>query len=135
MDYGLKIAQSEAPGVKSRHDALNSRCPLYPRKQTFSGAPGMSAKCHKQTYAAQQKNAYSITSSARASNVGGIHFGELDRKMGQWIPSVPMPRLVLRRCLLALDENLVTVRGTDVLSGVRGDDGHRKCGTGFAIGW
>ena len=47
----------------------------------------------------------------------------------------PMPRLVLRRCLLALDENLVTVRGTDVLSGVRGDDGHRKCGTGFAIGW
>ena len=44
-----------------------------------------------------------------------------------------MPRL--RRCLFPLDENLVTVLGTDVLSGVRGDDGHRKCGTGFAIGW
>src|ERR1700719_4244389 len=47
----------------------------------------------------------------------------------------PMPRLVLRRYLFPLDENLVTVLGTDVLSGVRGDDGHRKCSTGFAIGW
>ena len=41
----------------------------------------------------------------------------------------------LHRCLFPLDENLVTVLGTDVLSGVRGDDGHRKGGTGFAIGW
>ena len=46
-----------------------------------------------------------------------------------------MPGLVLRRRLLAFNENLVTVLGTDVLSGVRGDDGHRKCGAGFAIGW
>ena len=47
----------------------------------------------------------------------------------------PMPRLVLRRCLFPLDENLVTGLGTDVLSEVPGDEGHRKCGTGFAIGW
>ena len=46
-----------------------------------------------------------------------------------------MPRLVLRRCLFPLDENLVTVLGTDVLSGVRGDDGYCEGRTGFAIGW
>jgi hypothetical protein len=32
----------------------------------------MSALCHKQTYAAQQKNAYSITPSVRPSSESGI---------------------------------------------------------------
>ena len=35
--------------VKSGHDPLKSRCLLYPRKQTFSRALGMSATGHKQT--------------------------------------------------------------------------------------
>ena len=59
----------------------------------------------------------------------------LTEKWGNGSPPLPHAAPCIARCLLALDENLVTVRGTDVLSGVRGDDGHRKCGTGFAIGW
>ena len=46
-----------------------------------------------------------------------------------------MPRLVLRRCLLALDENRVTVRGTDILNGVRGVDGHHSRRVGFDYAW
>jgi hypothetical protein len=44
--------------VKTRHDALKTRCPLYRRKRTLPGDNWMSAKCQKQTFA------YSITSSA-----------------------------------------------------------------------
>jgi hypothetical protein len=33
--------------VKSRHWAMSSRCPLYPQKQTFVSATGMSALCQK----------------------------------------------------------------------------------------
>ena len=35
--------------VKSRHDALNSRCPLYPRKRTLAETVVMSALCQKRT--------------------------------------------------------------------------------------
>ena len=47
-------------------------CPLYPRKRTSAAQKGMSAKGHKLTNTAQQKGFYSITLSARASNIGGI---------------------------------------------------------------
>jgi hypothetical protein len=50
---------------------VKSLNPILPRKRTLS-AITMSALCQKQTYAAQQKNAYSITSSARASDAAGI---------------------------------------------------------------
>ena len=44
-----------------------------------------------------------------------------------------MPRLVLRRCLLALDENRVTVLGTDILNGVPGvGGGSRRAGFDYA---
>src|SRR5262245_46000513 len=42
------------------------------RKRTSTHARGMSALCHKATYAVRQRKFYSITSSARASSVGGI---------------------------------------------------------------
>jgi hypothetical protein len=46
--------------VKSRHMRRKMSCPLYLR----SNSP-MSALCQKRTHAAQQKDRYSITSSAR----------------------------------------------------------------------
>ena len=49
-----------------------NRCPLYPQKRTSVERLRMSALCQKQTHAVQQKGRYSITSSARASSVGGI---------------------------------------------------------------
>jgi hypothetical protein len=35
--------------VKSRHDDLNSRCPLYPQKRTLLEPVAMSALCQKRT--------------------------------------------------------------------------------------
>src|SRR5262249_16298786 len=32
--------------VKSGHFRMSAPCPLYPQKRTFTGAVGMSAKCH-----------------------------------------------------------------------------------------
>jgi hypothetical protein len=41
---------SECPlGVISRHNGPFESCLLYPRKQTFVSAGGMSEKCHKRT--------------------------------------------------------------------------------------
>jgi hypothetical protein len=45
---------------------------LYPRKRTLIGTADKSALCHFQTRAVQQRTAYSITSSAIASNAGAI---------------------------------------------------------------
>src|SRR5262249_32403988 len=45
-------------------------CLLCPRKRTSLACLGMSALCQKRTHAVQQ--IYSITSSARSSNVSGI---------------------------------------------------------------
>src|SRR4051812_37213896 len=42
------------PRSCSRHNGLDPRCPLLPRKRTWSGARRMSAKCHERTHAAQQ---------------------------------------------------------------------------------
>src|SRR4030095_17249676 len=44
----------------------------YPRKRTFAVHSPMSAMGQKRTHAAQQTAAYSITSLAKASNLGGI---------------------------------------------------------------
>jgi hypothetical protein len=60
---GLCITANRRAGFK--------RCPLYPRKRTLVERVVMSALCQKQTHAAQQKDRYSITSSARMSSVGG----------------------------------------------------------------
>jgi len=37
--------------VISGHRRADRGCPLCPRKRTFVGADGMSAKCHKRTFA------------------------------------------------------------------------------------
>ena len=52
--------------VISRHFAVQSSCPLYPRKRTFAVGPSMSA-----VPIADIALSYSITSSARASSEGG----------------------------------------------------------------
>jgi len=52
--------------VTSGHPAALGPCPLYPQEQTNLEAVGLSAKCHEPTLAL-----YSITSSARASSIGG----------------------------------------------------------------
>ena len=73
--------------VISRHSGTLWSCPLYPQERTNSEAVGLSAKCHvgrrprckgkighfSEAFAkcTAEKYAYSITSSARASNVGG----------------------------------------------------------------
>ena len=41
--------------IRSGHDALKPRCPLYPRKQTLRSASRMSALGQTATYAVQQK--------------------------------------------------------------------------------
>jgi hypothetical protein len=52
MDYGLKIAQSEPPGVKSGHAALKTPRPLYPQKRTSPADSWMSvlSKSGHRTY-------------------------------------------------------------------------------------
>src|SRR6266545_7112554 len=45
--------------------------PVYPQHRTFVSEVGTSVQCQKATYAVQQRAAYSMTSSARASSVGG----------------------------------------------------------------
>ena len=48
---GHWIEGAECPlSAKSGHLSLRQRCPLYPRKQTFSEAALMSAKCQKRTF-------------------------------------------------------------------------------------
>src|SRR5262249_20890833 len=47
-------------------------CPLCLRKRTLSDTTSMSALCQSRLNALQQTTSYSITSSARASRVGGI---------------------------------------------------------------
>ena len=42
------------------------------RKRPFKASVRMVAKCQQPTYAAQQRNRYSITSSARSKNNSGI---------------------------------------------------------------
>src|SRR6516164_7513517 len=46
-----KSARSYPLWVKSRHSVTSERCPLYPQKQTSLRATGMSALCHRATYA------------------------------------------------------------------------------------
>src|SRR5262249_49285425 len=58
--------------VKSGHVHCTSPCPLYPRKRTLVLHKRMSALGQKRTHAAQQKDRYSITSSARPSRDNGI---------------------------------------------------------------
>src|SRR5262249_51808779 len=41
--------------IKGALHTVNRLCPLYPRKRTLSEAMGMSALCHKPTYAVQQR--------------------------------------------------------------------------------
>ena len=45
--------------------------PVFPWKRTSSGPVAMSQRCQQETYASQQIASYSITSSARATSVGG----------------------------------------------------------------
>src|SRR5262245_20182607 len=53
------------------HVRSKTACPLYPRKRTCAVQLGMSALGQKRTHAAQQKDRYSISSSARASSSRG----------------------------------------------------------------
>jgi hypothetical protein len=64
-------ATNDTQRVKSRNDALKSRCPLCPRKRTFLVVVSMSAKGHKHTHAPQQRALYSISSSARMRSDSG----------------------------------------------------------------
>jgi hypothetical protein len=58
------------PRASSRVSSLG-KCPLYPRKRTSPERIGMSVKAHNATYAVQQKDSYSITSSASAKKFAG----------------------------------------------------------------
>jgi hypothetical protein len=51
---GRKVAGPCRCWVKSGHDTLKPRCPLFPRKQTFGGHSLMSALGQKRTHALQQ---------------------------------------------------------------------------------
>src|SRR6516225_2374268 len=58
---------------KTGHDALQSRCPLYPQKRTWLGTIVVSALCHKRTSGPLLDHIvpYWITSSASATKFGG----------------------------------------------------------------
>jgi hypothetical protein len=66
-----RIADQCPLWVNSGHAALKLQCPLYPRKQTSVSATTMSALGQKRTHAPQQKDGYSITSSAIESKFSG----------------------------------------------------------------
>ena len=51
--------------------AKRARCQLYSPNRKCAALPDTSAMCQKPTYALQHPALYSITSSARASSVGG----------------------------------------------------------------
>jgi hypothetical protein len=51
MGPGRVYQSSRCPlWVKSGHEALKSRCPLYPQKRTSNGTLRMSALCQKRTH-------------------------------------------------------------------------------------
>jgi hypothetical protein len=65
--------------VKSRHETLNSRCPLYPQKRTLPGGTWMFAKCPKQLQQdALTELLFSYSSTRAASRVCR------DRDVGVW---------------------------------------------------
>jgi hypothetical protein len=49
-----KITTRRPLRVKSGREVPNTRCPIFPRKQTPGRWAGMSVKCHNRTYAVQQ---------------------------------------------------------------------------------
>ena len=58
-----------------------------------------------------------------------------DQKNGAMDPlRYPMPRLVLRRCLFPLDENRVTICGTDIFDRMCRCDRYRPHSAGFGRG-
>src|SRR5260370_26909458 len=57
--------------VKNGSVRARAARPFYPQEQTSSACTDMSVWCHFRTHAPQQVNDHSITSSARASSVGG----------------------------------------------------------------
>src|SRR5215510_298965 len=71
--------QSRAAHVPCGSDSHLAACPRHvsftPNERTSAGGPDMSEKCQERTHAPQQNDCafacYSITSSARASSVGG----------------------------------------------------------------
>ncbi len=65
-------AMSAVPPIATaKADARKKACRLYPRKQACAVQLGMSALGQKRTHAVQHLGCYSITSSVRASSVGG----------------------------------------------------------------
>src|SRR5262249_27698971 len=56
LDHGPINAPSCPLWVKSRHFAVQSRCPLYPRKRTRLSRVVMSALFQKRTYHADHEN-------------------------------------------------------------------------------
>jgi hypothetical protein len=59
--------------------------PGYPWKQTLFNAVGMSQTCQQQTMHRNKQRSYSITSSARASSVGGTVIPIDERCSGLWL--------------------------------------------------
>src|SRR6516162_1687792 len=53
---------------------MSAWCPLYPQKQTFVAATGMSALCQKRTYAVQQKASHSIRNTPGAGKRHELFF-------------------------------------------------------------
>src|SRR5262245_31944832 len=58
--------------VRRRRWCTSKQCLLYPQKRTLEFSRAMSALCQKRTYAAQQKNAYSITSAVARIDCGMV---------------------------------------------------------------
>jgi hypothetical protein len=58
--------------VKVRHRGLSELSPLLPQHRTLASLTVMSQLCQLRTHAMQQKARHSITSSARATKVGGM---------------------------------------------------------------
>jgi|SRR5262245_40416278 len=70
--YAPQQAMSALPPIATEKADFRKRsCLLYPRKQTCAAHPLMSALGQKRTSAPQQRERYSITSSAAVSRVVG----------------------------------------------------------------
>ena len=69
--HRMTSADATVPGHARKNSGGAYRVRFTPKERTSSGHAGSAAWGHLQTHAPQQGKAYSITSSALASRVGG----------------------------------------------------------------
>jgi hypothetical protein len=112
MDYGLKIAQSEAPGVKSGHAALKTPRPLYPQKRTSPADSWMSVLCHN-SCTATKSGRFDGAVLPRADTTQGVS-GGTPYSVAPGLPQPTKPRAnIIPRYAPILASTLLSIFAVD----------------------